>query len=308
MKFRGLILAILVLVVLGGLLYWSNHRKPPEQDVNSSLSASPVILKMDQGNITQLSLARKGSAPVTLVKGTAGKWQIIAPKAWSADQDEVSGMLSTLSSLTADRVVEDKASDLKQYGLDDPSVKIDIESKDYKERKLLLGDDTPAGSDVYAMLAGDPRVFTIAEYNKTSMDKGLNDFRDKKLFDFGFEDPNKIELHEGAKAWFFTRKGTDWWSNGKKMDSAGVESLVENLRGLAATGFPDTGFSTPDFEVTVVSSDGKRVEKVEISKSGDHSIAKRENEPTLYQLSATALTDLTTAVNAIKPATAPAAK
>ena len=27
-------------------------------------------------------------------------------------------------------------------------------------------------------------------------------FRNKKLFDFGYDDPNKLELHDGAKAYF----------------------------------------------------------------------------------------------------------
>jgi Domain of unknown function (DUF4340) len=434
MKFRGLIIAVLVLSALGGLLYWSNHHKPSPESTASTSPASPYVLKMDQGSITQLSFERKGAEPVTLVKANAGKWQITEPKALNADQDEVSGVLSTLSSLSSDRLVDQKASDLKQYGLDDPSLTLEITSADHRQRKLLLGDDTPAGGDVYAMLAGDPRVYTIASYNKTSLEKGLNDlrdkrlvtiapdkvsrvalqkkpqtiefarikdgwqilkpqpmradsfavdefvrsvtdarmdlsghdsdhaaadfakatpvatvtltgdqgvqtldvrknkndyyaksndvegiykvdaslgttlsqnldgFRDKKLFDFGYEDPSKIELHEGPKSWFLMHSGTDWWSNGKKMDSSNVESVVDKLRDLQATGFPTSGFSTPVFEATVVSNDGKRVDKVLISRSGDSCIAKRENEAALYQLSSSALTDLMDAADALKPA------
>ncbi len=433
MKFRGLIIAVLVLLALGGVLYWSNHRKPSEQSPFLSSSSTPSILKLDQASITQVTLADKGSAPVTLAKQNDGKWQITEPKELRADQDEVSGMLSSLSSLNADRMIEQKASGLAQYGLDDPSATVDIATSDQKQRKLLLGDTTPAGGDIYAMLAGDPRVFTIAEYNKTSIDKGLNDlrdkrlltmepdkvsritlekkgqtiefarikdgwqilkpqplradsfavdefartvadarmdlsandsndaaakfsqgatvatvtltgdhgaetlnlrknkddyfarssavggvykvdaslgttlgqslndFRNKKLFDFGFEDPGKLEMHQGQRAWFLVRNGNDWWFDGKKVDSTAVESLVEKLRDLTATGFPATGFSSTDIEVTVTSGQGKQVEQVLISKSGDHYIARRDNEPALYQLSAGDVNDLTVAAGAIKP-------
>ncbi len=304
MKFRALIIAVLVLLALSGALYWSNHHKPSQPGTAANFPAPLVILKLDQSAIDQLTLARKGSAPVTLVKTASGKWQITAPRSFNADQDEVSGVLYTLSSLSADRVVEDKASDLKPYGLDDPSLAVQINSTDQKQRKLLLGEDTPAGSDVYAMLAGDPRVFTLAEYNKTSIDKGLDDLRNKKLFDFGEDNPSRIELHQGKKAWIFLRQGSDWWSNGKKMDSAGVASLIDELRELQAASFPATGFSTPDLEVTVASGDGKRIERVEISKSA---IAKRENEPELYQLDSSAAADLTSAAGAIQPAAAPSA-
>ncbi|HEY6489970.1 MAG: DUF4340 domain-containing protein [Terracidiphilus sp.] len=432
MKFRGLLIAVVVLLVLGGLLYWSNHHKPAAETPSASSStAPPTILKFDSGSVAQVSLARKGVAPVTLAKSSGGHWQITTPQSYPADQDVVSGLLASLSNLTADRVVEDKASDLKAYGLDDPSVTLNVTLKDHKDHKLLLGDDTPAGSDIYAMLTGDPRIFTIASYTKTSVDKGLNDlrdkrlltvqpdkvsrvslekkgqaiefartkdgwqilkpnplradafavdefvrsvtdarmdlnakdnehpatdfakatplatvtltgnqgpqmltvrknkddyfakssivdrvykvdssvgtalskslddFRNKKLFDFGFETPSKIEFHAGSKSWFLTHSGNDWWSNGKKMEGAAVDALVENLRNLTAASFPDSGFTTPAIEATVTSSDGKQKETVLIANSGT---AKRDKEPALYQLAPSTVTNLTNSFNALKPA------
>ncbi|MGA7340907.1 MAG: DUF4340 domain-containing protein, partial [Terracidiphilus sp.] len=139
-----------------------------------------------------------------------------------------------------------------------------------------------------------------------ALDKSLDDFRNKKLFDLGYEEPGKIELRSGAKSWFFTRSGSDWWSNGKKMDGDAVESLVEKLRDLSATGFPGSGFSSPDVEATVTSNDGKQVERIAIAKSGENYIAKRENEPALYQLDASAVDGLTAAADAVRPAATPA--
>jgi len=433
MKFRGLLIAVVVLLVLGGLLYWSNHRKTAEENAATPASTQPLILKMDQAAISELTIELKGTSPLTLQKDASGTWRITEPQTLNADQDAVNGVLMTLANLPAERVIENKATDLHQYGLDDPVVQVKITGKNRNERELLLGDDTPAGGDTYAMLAGDPRVFTIASYNKESIDKGLNDLRDKRLvtlemdkisrvdltrkgqsiefarikdgwqilkprplradanavdglvssvtsarmdlsepavdpakqfasaalvasvtltgdqgaqtlearknkddyyakssaaggiykvdaslgqavdkslddfrnkniFDFGFNEPEKIELHNGAQSWFFTRIGSDWWSNGKKMDGDSVEALVEKLRDLTATGFPDTGFSNPSFEAIVTSQDGKHVEKVQIAKSGNHYVAKREGEPELYQLDASTISDLTGAAVAVKPA------
>jgi len=119
----------------------------------------------------------------------------------------------------------------------------------------------------------------------TGLDKNVDDFRNKKLFDFGYDDPNKVELHDGAKAYFLTKGGQDWWSgDSKKMDSTTVQTLIDKIRELSAAKFVDSGFTTPVIELTVTSNDGKRVEKASISKSGDNYIAKRENDPSLYQL------------------------
>ena len=120
MNFRGLIVAVVVLAMLGGVLYWSQHRKPAEESAAVPASTAPVILKVNPADVTQLIIKQK--EPVTLEKDRAGKWQITEPKPYPADQEAVAGMLSTLSGLNADRLVEEKTSDRKQYGLDPAQV------------------------------------------------------------------------------------------------------------------------------------------------------------------------------------------
>jgi hypothetical protein len=417
MKSTGLLIAAAVLAALTGTLYWSDHHKAADATA-TPVDAAPKILTLKDADFSKIEIKKKGTEEVALAKNDAGKWQITAPAPLSADQDAISSMVTTLSSLNSERVVEDKASDLKPYGLTEPALEIDIATKDGKSQKLLLGDDTPAGNAVFAATSGDPRVFTIASYTKTSidktpsdlrdkrlltadfekisqvelnakkqsiefgrnkdawqilkprplradnftvedlvrrlkdakmdlsspttdekkaastfasstpvatakvtdaggtqelqirkskddyyakssaiagiykvpndlssgLDKSLDDFRNKKLFDFGFDEPNKVEMHDGAKAYFLTKGGPDWWSNGKKMDDSSVQALIDKVRDLSASKFVDSGFTTPVIDLTVSSNDGKRTEKVLISKSGDNYIAKRENEPSLYQL------------------------
>lgn len=437
MKIRGLVVATVVFFILAGVLYWSEHRKPADDTVKASADTPPAILKLDSSSITKLDLKKKNAESVVLTKAGSGKWEITQPKPYGADQDAVSSLLSTLSSLNSERLVEEKTSDLKTYGLDQPALEVDITDKGNKTQKVLLGDDTPTGSSVYAMLAGDPRVFTVASYTKNSVDKGLNDVRDKRLltvnsdkisrleivrkgqtiefgrnkdewqilkpkplradasevgelirkltdakmnlaaagpktdtgafargtvlatakitdesgtqslevrkdkdtyyaksntveeaykidtdlgkaldkglddfrgkrlFDFGYAEPGKLELHSPSKAYFLTRSGEDWWSNGKKMDADSVQSLVAKLRDLTSDKFPESGFANPTIEATVTSEDGKRVEKVQIAKSGDGYIAKRENEPALYHLSSSSIEDVQKASDEIKPAAPP---
>jgi len=160
--------------------------------------------------------------------------------------------------------------------------------------------------DYYAKSSAVAGAYKVLSSVGSSMDKSLDDFRNKKLFDFAFVDPEKIEIHDGAKSTFLTRSGSDWWSNGTRMDESSVSALVADLRELTATKFPDSGFTTSAIEVTVTSDSGKRVEKVQIANNGDRYIAKRENEPALYELNASAITDLQKAAADVKAAPAPA--
>ena len=442
MKPRGLIIATVVLAALVGALYWSNKHKPAETS-EASANAPPKILTLKEDDITRIDLKKKGADELVLDKDSSGRWQMTAPKPLGVEQPVVSGMLATLSSLSSDRLVEEKASDLNQYGLTDPAFEADVTEKDKKTQKLLVGDNTPTGNAVYAKLEGDPRVFTIASYVKngidkslndlrdkrlltidqdkisqveliarkqdivfgrnkdawqivkpkpqradgskvddlvrtlvdarmdfsgtdqdskkiatafasatavatakvtgesgtqelqvrknkddyyakssavegiykvmssvgTGLDKGLEDFQNKKLFDFGFNDPNKIEMHDGAKAYFLTRSGEDWWNaSGKKMDIGGVQDLIDKLRDLSASKFVDTGSGASALDLTVTSNDGKRSEKVLIAKNGENWVARRANEPTLYQLDTKTVTELQKAAEDLKVAAAPLAK
>jgi hypothetical protein len=436
MRFRGLLIAVVLLAALGAGLYFSNKQKAAEAAKPPS-DAPPKVLALTEGDITKVELKKKGADPAVLQK-TNGKWQLTAPKPYLADQDTVSQLVASAANVSSDRVVEDKASNLSAYGLNSPALEVDITGKAGKVSKLKIGDDTPTNSGSYAMLEGDPRVFTVASYVKTGLDKSLNDlrdkrlltfdqdklsrveliakkqdiefgrdkdqwqivkpkplradglqvdemlrklkdakmdltlsdddakkaaaafasgapiatvkltdpsgtqqievrknkddyyaksstvagvfkatpelgmgvdkslddFRNKKLFNFGFNDPSKIEVHANGKTYAFQKGGDDWFSNGKKMDSTSVQSFLDKLRDLSASKFVDTGsLGTPSIDITVVS---KTTEKVLIAKQGSDYIAQRENEPALYGLDAKTVDDLTQAASDVKPA--PSAK
>ena len=75
---------------------------------------------------------------------------------------------------------------------------------------MLLGDDTPAGGDAYAALATDPRVFTIASYNKSSLAKSLNDLRDKSLVTLSPDKVSRVELLKKGEDMEFDRTKDGW--------------------------------------------------------------------------------------------------
>lgn len=429
-----LLIAAILLGGLGAAVYFSNKSeaakaKEPPKDT------TPKILALHETDISQVELQKK-DGDTTVLKLENGKWSITAPKPLPADQPSVETVTSGLTNLTAERVVDDHATDLASYGLQPPVEKVTITMKDGSKHELLIGDDTPTGSNVYAMVAGNPKLYTMSSFNKGNfdktskdlrdkrllrfdqdkvsrvelnarhqdmefgrvnqnewiivkpkpmradgwqvddlvrklaganmdpavseedakkaaqafasgtpvavakvtdasgtqtlevrknkddyyakssmvegvykvpkdlgegVDKSIDDFRNKKLFDFGFNDPNKIEVKDGAKTETFEKSGDKWTSAGKTMDSTSIQALIDKLRDMAASKFVDTGFTSPSLEITVSWNDGKRTDKVAFSQSGDHYIAKREGDPTLYQIDAGPVNDAKEAVAGVKP-------
>jgi hypothetical protein len=281
MKFR-LIVAVIVLAALGGVLYWSQHRKPPAESAAVTPTATPVILKVDPTAVTELVIKQKGSDPVTLNK-TEGKWQITEPKPYRADQAAVFGVLSTLSALSADRVVEDKAADRKQYGLEEPAAEVDVGT-----RQLMLGDDTPTGGDVYVAVAGDPRVFTVSSYTKTSLAKSLNDLRDKSLLTLNPDKVSRVELLKKGQDLEFDRTKDGWQilkPSASPADATAVNDLVRSLTGAkmdlnaAAAGFAQ---GTPVGTAKLTGDSG--VQTLEVRKNKDDYYAKSSSTEGTYKV------------------------
>jgi hypothetical protein len=433
MKSKGLLTASFLLLVLSGVI-WRSNKKAATADKTPVESTTVKLLNLPEDQIQSFQIKKRGGETIQLQRN-GSKWLIAAPEPLRADPDAISSMLSTLSSLSSDRTVEEKAASVDQYGLTQPTMELSVTDKNNKSTRLLIGDDTPAGAAVYAAIAGDARVFALSSYKKNSfdksasdlrdkrlvpfdsdkvsgieltakkqtitlgrskeewqivkpkpfradrsqveellrrlrdakmdlggsdddkkvaaafssgtsfatakvtdvsgtqelqvrknkddyyakstavagvykistatgagLDKGLNDFRNKKLFDFGFAEPEKVELHDGPKGYFLTRSGSDWWSNGAKLDAGTISSLVDKIRDLSASNFAETGFAAAVLDLAVTSDGGKRVEKVMLSKNGEKYLAKRENEPALYELSASAVTELQKSAADLKPA------
>jgi hypothetical protein len=163
-----------------------------------------------------------------------------------------------------------------------------------------------AKDDYYAKSSVVEGVHKVTKDLGEGVDKSLDDFRNKKLFDFAFSDPTKIEFKDGAATVTLEKSGDKWMSAGKAMDSTSIQAFIDKLRDLAATKFADSGFTTPTIELTVVSNDGKRTEKVQISAAGDKFIARRLGEDALYQLEASAVKDLRDAAAGVTAAQPPA--
>jgi hypothetical protein len=189
-----------------------------------------------------------------------------------------------------------------------PAVEADVTTKDGKTAKLLLGDNTPAGSSTFAMVANDPRLFTVSSYVKTTLDKPALDFAEKKLFRFGFDFPQKVEMTLGGKAYTITFSGDDWKVGDTRMDATSVQSVIARIRDLEGTRFTATGFGRPVIEFTVTASDGKTVEHAALSKSGNEYIGRYDGRPAMYVISNDLITDLQKYVNEMKPYVPPPAE
>jgi hypothetical protein len=431
MKKTPLLVSVLVLAVLGGVLYWSNKsEEAKEKEVKPD--ETPKILGLDESSIQQIEIKSKDfDAATVLKKDASGKWSIIAPKPYAADQSAVEAIASATTNLRGDRVLDENAGDVSSFGLTPPLLAISFTDKAGKATRLLIGESTPTDQSVYAMVDGQKKLYTMAsihrnEFKKSEkdlrerhllmaeqdklsrleftskgntiefgrageswqilkpqalradgsqveevlrksreamldpqspdhapefktaaplatirvtdpagaktleirkgkdecfaksstmegefktnkdlcdgLDKTLDNFRNKKLFDFGFNDPAHVEFKDGAKSASYDKQKDGWMSAGKTMDSVGVQNLIDKLRDASASKLVASGYTTPSIEISVVSNDGKLKEKVQVTQAGDDFFARREGDATIYQVDKGVMEDIRRAGDSIQPA------
>lgn len=131
--------------------------------------------------ISQLEASRLRSIALTSAAGTIeldnveGAWKIVRPGLLGLKQEPLNDLVYSVTTLSSERVIEERPRDLAPYGLDPPSVTVRVTLDDGTSRELYLGDLTPAGDTYYLMAQGDPRVFTVRAHHGTYFRYGLRD-------------------------------------------------------------------------------------------------------------------------------------
>ncbi len=147
----------LVLFVLLGVAYYVGTQG---EDVPTTATELPPVLDFDLASVSQVT-AKQGDREITLVWDGAA-WRIQGEEMADADTDEVSMRLRSLLNTVAFDAFE-PAQGLAEYGLAQPSARL-IFSVDGRTVTLLVGDATPAGSDYFVQVEGNPTVYVISKY------------------------------------------------------------------------------------------------------------------------------------------------
>jgi Domain of unknown function (DUF4340) len=247
------------------------------------------LMTFDQEKVSRVELAAK-KQNLEFGRVSQSDWQILKPKPSRADGWQVEELVRKVKEANMDTNVSDEDAKKAVTAFASATAVATVKVTEAAGTQTL--EVRKAKDDYYAKSSAVEGIHKVTKDLGEGVDKGLDDFRNKKLFDFGFSDPTRIEFKDGAKTKTLEKASDKWMSAGKAMDSTSIQAFIDKLRDLAATKFADSGFTTPAFEITVVSNDGKRTEKVQISAAGDKFIAKRVGEDALYSLDPTAVKDM----------------
>ena len=185
MKIRNLVIALVVLVLLGGGYYGSIAWKNRKVD-------SPVPVYEPPLRLGNLDEPVKIKVPgIVLIKNN-DEWELSYPSipGIKLDQSRIRSIAWSLASVVVNRMVEEAPTDLSLYGLDKPSAQAVLADASGSTAKYFLGSLAPSRNEYYIMEESDPNVYIVSSYTAESLMPSLDSIRQKTLFR-SFE-PNEL--------------------------------------------------------------------------------------------------------------------
>ena len=244
MIWRNLGIVAVLFVGLGAFVYFYEIEGGKKRE--EAAEEAKKLFRFDKEEVSAISLVR-GDGSIVLKKENGG-WKLVAPIEARADEAAVEGLASELSSTQVERSLEPDSADWKDYGLENPNLKIALGLTDGRSLDLELGDKDFNQASVFGRIPNQEKVLVLPTLLHTSADKELFDFRDKSVLDFDREQVREVRIRARRKTWRLQKEGEDWSIREPvqaRADRSEIRSLLSDLEFARVEEFLERGAGRP---------------------------------------------------------------
>jgi hypothetical protein len=232
---RSLLVLLVLAIGLGAYIYFVES----ERDPDNPDGPKEKLFAIEEGTIEEIVI-HAASGETTTVRKTGDVWGLTAPVAAPADEYAVSSLASAIERLEIQKILEENPASVEAYGLAPARFSVAFKVKGEENlRKLNVGRKTPTGSDAYAQVEGQPRLFLISGFLEDSFNRTPFDLRDKTVLAVNRDGLDAVTLEKpGAPPLVLARKAGHWrlvQPVDAKADAEPVDSLVERVASAKMT-------------------------------------------------------------------------
>lgn len=258
-----------------------------------------TVLGVKTGDVTGLAL-KNVAGEVTLAKKSSG-WQITKPLAVAADSDATDSLLSAVASAKMTQVVSETPEDLASYGLARPAVTLEVDEKNGKALRLLVGKKVEG--DYYARDSSRPMIFRIGADLYKTLSKGFADLRDKALVHVDPDAVARVDVRNSHGAIACAQGADGKWTivapaaeKGKIIQSWKLFDPLQEAHAKKIFDSPSAALraklAKPAVQIILTGKSGKKTMIRISAASGDSVYAQTSASPAVYELSKQTLADL----------------
>ncbi|HKQ78167.1 MAG TPA: DUF4340 domain-containing protein [Blastocatellia bacterium] len=232
MKRNTLILLLIAAVALVAV-YFIEVRpgKPRDEEPEKSRPA----FKFNREDVTGISVVRGGQT--VNLENQNNKWVITQPVSAAADESALNSIIGDLVSARIENEFPPSGGDLKQYGLSEPAVKLEVKLKNGETHRVEIGSKDQFGSSAYVKIDGSQNVAAVSSGLLTNADKSLSDLRDRSVLGATLYELNSVKVVSEDGSYELEKKEGEWKiksSADAPTDDAQVNNLFSELGGAKA--------------------------------------------------------------------------
>ncbi|MBI5746858.1 MAG: DUF4340 domain-containing protein [Nitrospirae bacterium] len=240
MRFKALALSGLILCLL--IVYLLFFEIPSAKKKSVGEIRSKKVLLFEEKDLKGFEV-RSDGYDISVDRTDNVSWKITAPIRTEPDPEMISRFISLIGNIAAKRVVEERSSDIKIFGLARPVVEILLRLKDREER-LILGNRGPIKNTLYIQKGGDDKILLVDDRLIEEIPDRFYTWRRKQVLHFDQTHVDEFRLTYKDRS-FFLIKENDKWSLKKPIettaDQGEVNDLLSSLSRLSVHEFVDEG-------------------------------------------------------------------
>lgn len=242
---KSLAVVFIVLLVVTVAMKWSSG---PE----ASQAFRSELVSVDTAAVKKMVINHPLNPTVTLKKDNGG-WNVTGqkPEIYPADARSVENAISRLNNLSVNSVATRQPDKYTRYKVDSTGIKVSLYDGEEQLQSIYVGGMQRAGRrsiNNYVRLADENAVYVVEGFLKSTFSKGINDWRDKQIWDLEQSNISRVNFLYPADSSFTIRKvkGKQWVSAGDTLSQTSVSTTLSRLANFRASGFADS-LSVDDF-------------------------------------------------------------
>jgi uncharacterized protein DUF4340 len=295
MKWRNLIIGVIILSGLGGFVYFYEFRGEAKRE-QARQKAEKLFDVKDEA--VALLIIQRGSEK-TVIDQQNGRWVIESPVSAPADQAAINEIVRNISSATSTRSLAG-AQNLSEYGLQPPKIHTEFKTRPGASFSMDLGEKDFSENNVYARASSRTDVVLVSSYLFSSLDKSLMQLRDRKIMEVDPEKVTQIDFVSKGEQVMAQKLRAEWKLTqpvSARGDPSGISSYLGDVSSSEASEFVDKPESSlksieldpPAGTLILLEGEGTQAKQKKLllgAKKGDQVYARLEGSSAIFKISA----------------------
>ena len=225
-RFKGSLLALIVLAVIGGAWALVVALTPDPPDVSEV--EIPQLFSFEKEELVGIEVVRS-DATIELVR-EEGVWRVVGDD-WRPSRSMTRRVAHQLHNLTARDKVVDQVEDPSKFGLGADQIEVTLTLSDGRTLQFLAGDPNPEGVSFYIRPLPGEAVYIVKKAAVDYYSLRLEEFRERRFASLRADDADAIHATVDGRTLRFHRTGPKKWAMDEPMPWQASREKVRTMLG-----------------------------------------------------------------------------